>query len=1679
MSFRQIKSPALADKAVINTKLDESAVQGQSTLTGMTSPDQCFTLLYDVGTDSLKKIASDDFFGSFTTDDLVEGSSQLYFTDARAKTAVAQDIADAVAVEETRALAAEGVLQAAIDAEVVRATAAEQANALAISNEVTRAVTREDAIEAAFQAADAALSVRIDNILSNTDEVALNSLAEIVTAFQGADDVLTASTIANSNAIATEVARATAAEQANATAIATETTRATTAEADLQSQITTEVAARVAGDNALDARLTTEEGNVDQLQTDLAAEVSRATAAEAVLTQDLADEVTRATAAEAANAQAITDEINARAVADTQVRTDMTALINSGDAATLLSAKAHDDLLIGDATVDGTAGNTVTDRIATAKAEAIASASTDATSKVASETAARQAADSDLQAQITSNDGEIATLQSEMDAVEVRATDLESRATVVEGRIDDIVGTSPETLDTLQEIVAAFEASDSDISALVNSNTTAITNEATARASADTILQGNIDAEAATRAAADVTLQNNIDAIELDYIARDAVVAANAAADATAKADAAEADAIAHADAQDAALIGDASVDGTAGNTVTARIATAKSEATAYTDAQVSAEAGIRQSADDALSLRTTSLEGRMDTAETDITALEGDLATEVAARTSGDTTLQGNIDAEATTRAAADTTLQQNIDAEETARIAGDAGLQTQITAEVTRATGVEAGLRTDVDANTVGVATNATNLSNEITRAQSAEAGLQTQITNEVNRATSAEAALAAADSDEQAARIAGDAALRSDVDVNTADIAGLDSDLSAEIARAQAAELVLTQDLAAEVTRATGIEAGLRTDVDSVTTRVDNIIGTSPETLDTLQEIVAAFEDADSDLQAVIAANSGRLTVNEGDIDALEVRATDLESRATLVEGRATALETEQLAQGSRLTVNEGDIDDLEAKVGTATLDTTATDLSAAINELHGELDVEAGHVDVLQSEMDAVELRATTLEGRVDGIDSDQVVQNTRLTNAESAITSIEGKVGTGTFDTTAQDTVGAVNEVHGELDAAVARIDGHDSDVSSLQAQITAEVNRATTEEGLIRSEFAVEDTAIRSEFAAADAVVAANAAADATSKANDAEANAKVYADGIVATEATDRANADAVLQSAIDAEVTRATSAEAALSSRATALETEMTATQSGAGLTTAGNYITPTGTNYIDPTVSLADADLKLDTAIGAEVARATGVEAGLQTQITNEVAARIAGDSNLQGQLDAEIARATGVETTQAGLIQANADAIAAEESARQSADANLQSQIDFIKSNTDSAALDSLTEIVNAFQSADSTLTGLVSQNQTDIAANATAISTETSSRIAEDAAIRGEFATADAGLQTQIDGKVAKAGDTMSGVLNMGSNKIAGLAAGSVDSDAVNKGQMDAGLAAQHISVFTTGDLTEGSNLYYTDARSRAAFSVTDVDGEGNVSYNSTSGVLSVSTGKAFTELEDVATASLGTDKAGFVARVKTDGSAIELVDPSELQFNDAKRQTINGDGSQTVFALDFYTQEANAMVFVGGVIQDPSVHYSIDAVNQQITFNSAIPVGTQAVIIAQSTNSVGVLDPGSVGVETLADNVKAFIQSNDVVVGTSATVVSSFNKGSYRSAKYVVTAELNGEFETRECLVTHDGTNAYIVEYGIVFTGASLLGDTDVQVNGSSIELTYTAVGVGAVVKVAAVYVDA
>jgi hypothetical protein len=134
-----------------------------------------------------------------------------------------------------------------------------------------------------------------------------------------------------------------------------------------------------------------------------------------------------------------------------------------------------------------------------------------------------------------------------------------------------------------------------------------------------------------------------------------------------------------------------------------------------------------------------------------------------------------------------------------------------------------------------------------------------------------------------------------------------------------------------------------------------------------------------------------------------------------------------------------------------------------------------------------------------------------------------------------------------------------------------------------------------------------------------------------------------------------------------------------------------------------------------------------------------------------------------------------------------------------------------------------------------------------------------------------------------------------------------------------------------------------------------------------------------TDMDD----STFTGKAEYLIQVKSDATGVELVDPATVVFGSTNRITLDGDGSTTTHALGFTATEANSTVYVGGVIQDvydgSDGSYNISGTN--ITFQSAMPTGTQAVVIATSTASVPTFSSANL------DNTQDFaVNTNDFVV---------------------------------------------------------------------------------------------
>ena len=82
MAFRQIKTPAIANSAVTNAKLAASSVNSQTSISGADlSNDEL--VIYDNSATALAKITVTNLLGSGTTDNISEGSTNLYFTNGR------------------------------------------------------------------------------------------------------------------------------------------------------------------------------------------------------------------------------------------------------------------------------------------------------------------------------------------------------------------------------------------------------------------------------------------------------------------------------------------------------------------------------------------------------------------------------------------------------------------------------------------------------------------------------------------------------------------------------------------------------------------------------------------------------------------------------------------------------------------------------------------------------------------------------------------------------------------------------------------------------------------------------------------------------------------------------------------------------------------------------------------------------------------------------------------------------------------------------------------------------------------------------------------------------------------------------------------------------------------------------------------------------------------------------------------------------------------------------------------------------------------------------------------------------------------------------------------------------------------------------------------------------------
>jgi hypothetical protein len=169
---------------------------------------------------------------------------------------------------------------------------------------------------------------------------------------------------------------------------------------------------------------------------------------------------------------------------------------------------------------------------------------------------------------------------------------------------------------------------------------------------------------------------------------------------------------------------------------------------------------------------------------------------------------------------------------------------------------------------------------------------------------------------------------------------------------------------------------------------------------------------------------------------------------------------------------------------------------------------------------------------------------------------------------------------------------------------------------------------------------------------------------------------------------------------------------------------------------------------AELVLTNDLAAEVVRAMAAEGVLTSNLSAEVSRAQGEEGRIEGKLDQEIldraADVTAEETRALAAEAAIASDLAAEVIRATGAEGGLQTQIDFITSNVDPAAIDSLTEIVAEFQAADGNLQTSITNLTNTAAADRTAIRNE---RDTEDARLQGEIDALETASTTRFDNLV--------------------------------------------------------------------------------------------------------------------------------------------------------------------------------------------------------------------------------------------------------------------------------------------------------------------------------------------
>lgn len=261
----------------------------------------------------------------------------------------------------------------------------------------------------------------------------------------------------------------------------------------------------------------------------------------------------------------------------------------------------------------------------------------------------------------------------------------------------------------------------------------------------------------------------------------------------------------------------------------------------------------------------------------------------------------------------------------------------------------------------------------------------------------------------------------------------------------------------------------------------------------------------------------------------------------------------------------------------------------------------------------------------------------------------------------------------------------------------------------------------------------------------------------------------------------------------------------------------------------------------------------------------------------------------------------------------------------------------------------------------------------------------------------------------------------------------------------------------------------------------------------------------------------------------TNAANAAFIDKGELAINLADRKIFSSDSSNAIFevgsnltSLSVTTVVANgssgtagqvltssgSTVYWGTAGSSSNVYTSIVTYTYSISSNTTVITGADSntQVLSYTAGLESVFLNGSKQISTTdytTPNSAAIVFTSNVIAGdvvqivaqipalsviegasnsqttstTANTIVDSFSKTAYRSAKYYIQITSGSDYHITEALILHDGSQVYVTEYGTVYSNVSL-GNVSANINSSNVNLLVAPTNSSSVIKTKRITLD-